>query len=89
MDYDLDEQRIIKEIKEKGHKRGLLQLADGLKPQARDLVKTIESETDAECLIWFGSCFGACDLPLSIKSLGVSLVVAFGHNTYIKDVKGW
>lgn len=83
--YDLDEKKIIEQIKQNKCKRVLLQLPDGLKPKAGELVKKIESETGAEVLIWFGTCFGACDLPQNVNSLGIDLVVGFGHNRYVKE----
>lgn len=87
--YDLDQQKIIDKIKQENHKLVLLQLPDGLKTRAERLVKDLEEETGATILIWFGSCFGACDLPVSAKNLGVDMIVALGHNRYIKDAKGW
>ena len=87
--YDLEEQKIIDRIKQKGHKLVLLQFADGLKPRAQHVVSHIEHETGATVLTWFGSNFGGCDLPIGVSVLGIDLVVAFGHNVYVKDVKGW
>ena len=87
--YDLDEQKIIEKIKENNYKKVLLQLPDGLKTRAETLVPAIEKATGANVMVWFGSNFGACDLPVSVKTLSMDLVVAMGHNKYIKDVKGW
>ncbi len=89
MTYDLEEQRIIAHIKQHGYRRILIQLPDGLKQQAEHLIPRLEQETGAQFLVWFGSNFGACDLPVGVKALNVDLVVAFGHNRYIKDAKGW
>ena len=87
--YDLDEKKLIEFIKQNNGKRVLLQLPDGLKPKAAELVKLIEKEVGCEVIIWFGTCFGACDLPQNVTQLGIDLVVGFGHNTYIKEVKKW
>ena len=87
--YDLDETKIIEKIKEKNYKKVLLQLPDGLKTRAETLVPALEKATGANIFVWFGSNFGACDLPVSVRTLAVDLVVAMGHNRYIKDVKGW
>jgi len=86
--YDLEEGKIISRINEKGYKKVLLQLPDGLKPRAGDLVKKIESSTPATVLIWIGSNFGGCDLP-NTKGLGIDLVVSFGHNQFFKEGEGW
>jgi len=87
--YILDEKKVIEFIKQNKGKRVLLQLPDGLKPKAGELAKKVEEETGAEVLIWFGSCFGACDLPQNVSTIGIDLVVGFGHNTYIKEVEKW
>ena len=87
--YDLEEQRIIDKVNSGKYTKVLLQLPDGLKTEAGDLVRRLEKDTSATYLIWFGTNFGACDLPIGVQALGVQLVVAFGHNKYVKDVKGW
>ncbi|MBS3135433.1 diphthamide synthesis protein [Candidatus Woesearchaeota archaeon] len=87
--YDLEEEKIIAKVNEKKCKTVLLQFPDGLKTQAGHLAHKIEQETGALVLIWFGSNFGACDLPIGIKSVNIDLIVAFGHNVYVKEVRGW
>ena len=89
MNYNLETAKIIERIKEKSHKIILLQLADGLKPEAKNIADTIEKETNATVLIWLGSCFGACDTPFGLPLLDIDLIVQFGHNVFIKDPKGW
>ena len=83
MNYNLEVPKIIEEINKNNNKKILLQLADGLKPEAKNIVDTIKSKTDAEVLIWLGSCYGACDLPLGLKD--IDLVVQIGHNIFIKN----
>jgi len=87
MNYDLEVPKIIETIKNNNSKRILLQLADGLKPEAKAIADEIKKETDAEVLIWIGSCYGACDIPLGLDSLKIDLVVQFGHNIFIKTKK--
>jgi diphthamide biosynthesis enzyme Dph1/Dph2-like protein len=89
MNYDLETNKIIERIKEKNHKTILLQLADGLKPEAKNIADQITKETNAKVLIWLGACFGACDIPFGLQQLNVDLTVQFGHNVFIKDPKGW
>ena len=84
--FNLDEKKVIDFIKQNECKKVLLQLPDGLKKQSDQLVKKLERETGAEILIWFGSNFGSCDLPISVKTLGIDLVVGLGHNIYVKEV---
>jgi 2-(3-amino-3-carboxypropyl)histidine synthase len=80
--YDLETEKIIKEIKKKKAKLVCLQLPDGLKPKAEELQKLIEEKTTAQVIIWGGSCFGSCDLPLEVKNLGVDLLIHFGHGAW-------
>ena len=87
--YNLEIDRIIAEIIKKKAKIVVVQLPDGLKTQAAEIVDAIEKETGAEVLVWLTSCFGACDLPLGLDALGVDHIVAFGHNQYHKTAGGW
>tara|TARA_Y100000310_G_C20366692_1_gene661537 strand:- start:418 stop:687 length:270 start_codon:yes stop_codon:yes gene_type:complete len=89
MTYDLEIERVIKTIKEKKAERVLIQLPDGLKAQMETFIPLLEEKTDAIILTWFGTNFGACDLPIGVRNINVDLVIAFGHNKYIKDPKGW
>lgn len=75
--YDFEFAKVIREIKKSKAKRVLIQLPDGLKPRAKEIVDRIEKETDV--FIWAGSCFGACDVP-DVKD--VDLVVQFGHSKW-------
>ncbi len=95
--YDLELQRVISEIKKAKAKIVLLQFSDGLKPYATAVVDYLEEKLNfsadlsksqnrgkhkVEFLIWFGSCFGACDVPVLGKELEkkIDLVIQFGHN---------
>jgi len=82
--YDLELERIISEIRKSKAKLVLLQFPDGLKPWATSVVDFLESKTNrkVEFLIWFGSCYGACDTPVGLEKLNpkIDLVVQFGHN---------
>ena len=89
MTYDLELDKVIKTINEKKASRVLIQLPDGLKIQSETLIPLLEEKTNATILTWFGTNFGACDLPIGVKNLNVDLVIAFGHNRYVKDPKGW
>lgn len=77
--YDIELERVINEIKSTGSKVVCLQLPDGIKPMAEEIQKEIEDKTEAKVIIWGGSCYGSCDLPLEVKNLGVDLLVHFGH----------
>ncbi len=87
--YALETTEIIEKIKKNSYKTILLQLADGLKPQAQEIVDRIKKETGADVFIWAGSCFGGCDIPFGLEQLGIQLVVQYGHNRFLKNPKGW
>jgi len=80
--YEFELNRIVNKIRKKKAKLVLLQFPDGLKPYATAIVDYLEEETNANFLIWFGDCFGACDVPVLPKEIKdkIDLVVQFGHN---------
>ena len=96
--YDLELDKIISQIKkldsgtksqvsssknrERKQKFILLQFPDGLKPYATTIINYLEESTRAQFLIWFGSCYGACDTPILPKHIEnkIDLVIQFGHN---------
>lgn len=81
--FDLEENRLKKEIVEKGAKKVLLQLPEGLKFQATRLASIIE-EAGATPLILAEPCYGACDLALEeAKALKADLIVHYGHSPLI------
>ena len=84
MEYDLELDNVIKEINKQKAKTILIQLPDGLKPKATEIVDKIESKTNAKCFIWMDTNFGACDLPLGIEKLKIDLLVHFGHSKFEK-----
>lgn len=78
--FDLEEQRLIKEVKRRGSKLVLIQLPEGLKPQGPRLAEVIE-KTGATAIISADPCYGACDLAVEeAKSLNADLLVHFGHS---------
>jgi 2-(3-amino-3-carboxypropyl)histidine synthase len=80
--YDLELDNIIAVIKEKKYSKVCLQLPDGLKIHALDIADYIRKETSAEVIIWAGSNFGACDIPLEVQRLGVDALFHFGHSAW-------
>ncbi len=77
--YNLELNKVIEEIKKQKAKIVCIQLADGLKYKAKEIADVIEKKTKAKCLIWFESCYGACDYP-ELKD--IDLLIQFGHNNY-------
>lgn len=84
MEYDLELDKAIEEIKKSEAKLVLIQLPDGLKLKAKEIHDKIASDTDAKIIIWAGSCFGACDVPYDVEKLGVDLILTWGHSAWKK-----
>ena len=80
--YDLELIKVIERVNKDGAKLVCIQLPDGLKPRAKEIQQAIEKNTQANAIIWMGSCFGACDVPLQVERLGVDLLIQWGHSTW-------
>src|SRR4030042_863139 len=91
--YGLELEKIISAInnlkvtRKSKSKLVLLQFPDGLKPSHHSSKSQMSERTNAEFLIWFGSCYGACDIPSLNKKLEkeIDLVVQFGHNNLMPN----
>jgi len=81
--YNLELNKLIKEIKKQKARLVCIQLPDGLKPKANEIQEKIEKNTNAKVVIWLGSCFGSCDIPNLDKK--VDLLVQFGHSKFVKS----
>ena len=78
--YNLEEQRIVEEIKKQKAKRVLLQLPEGLKKEAPRLANILQEKTQATILVSGEPSWGACDLSVDeAKRLSIDLIVHFGH----------
>lgn len=86
--YDPQLQEAIVKITEAKAKMVCIQLPDGMKPYARDIADRISAATGVKILIWLGSNFGACDIPLGLNRMGVDLLISWGHNRFHKK-EGW
>jgi 2-(3-amino-3-carboxypropyl)histidine synthase len=80
--YDLEIERIVKEMSRKKAKKVLLQFPEGMKPYATIITEEIENKTKTKCFIWLDSCFGACDVPIETECLGIDMIIQFGHSTW-------
>jgi 2-(3-amino-3-carboxypropyl)histidine synthase len=82
--FDFEEERVKQEILKLGAKRVLIQLPEGLKPEAPRLAKIVE-KTGAMSIVSADPCYGACDLPTAeAESLGVDLIIHYGHAKLVK-----
>lgn len=89
MSYDLELNKAISKIKQTKAKIICLQLPDGLKPKAKEIADKMEAETDARILIWLGSNYGACDIPLGLERMKVDLLISWGHYPFHKKIEEW
>ena len=76
MKYNLELEKAIEEIKKANAKNVLIQLPDGLKPQATEIALFLKEKTQANIFIWMQSCWGSCDYQ-EIKN--IDLLIQFGH----------
>lgn len=84
--YDLEIERVSDEIRRRRARRALLQLPDGLRPQAFRLAGALRERTGAEVLLLGDSCYGACDVALrQAEALEADLLVHYGHSRMLPD----
>ena len=83
MDYNLELDKAIELVNKNKAKLIAIQLPDGLKPKAKEIVDAVQAGSSARVLIWGGSCYGGCDVPLGLEGLGVELLIQFGHSEFI------
>lgn len=80
MIFDLEFNRVREEIKRRGARRVLVQLPEGLKPEASKIASIIE-ETGATAVISADPCYGACDLAIhEAEALSADLIIHYGHS---------
>jgi 2-(3-amino-3-carboxypropyl)histidine synthase len=80
--YDLELDAVEKKIKAEKARTVCIQVPDGLKPHAHEIVKELQKRTNAKIMMWLGSCWGACDIPLELNRLGVDLLIQWGHSEW-------
>lgn len=82
--FDFEEERIKNEIQKHAAKKVLLQLPEGLKPDAPRLARLVE-KSGALPIISANPCYGACDLAIDeAETLGADLIIHFGHSRLMK-----
>jgi len=86
--FDFEFEEIIKDIKKhKGVKKILIQLPEGLKQYAPEILNKLKSKLrNIEYIISGDSCWGGCDIAVNeTKNLGADLLLHFGHSKFIKN----
>jgi diphthamide biosynthesis enzyme Dph1/Dph2-like protein len=82
LELDLEIEKAVLEIIKAKAKKVCIQLPDGLKPKAKLIRAEIEKKTDAEVIIWAGSCYGACDIPSGLDKFGIDMLIQWGHSEF-------
>jgi 2-(3-amino-3-carboxypropyl)histidine synthase len=79
--WNLERERIAREIDRRKSKRVLLQVPDGLRPLAFELSRELQKQTSSQVIISADPCYGSCDLATSEASiLDTDLIVHLGHS---------
>tara|TARA_B100000315_G_C14575635_1_gene587751 strand:- start:2033 stop:3019 length:987 start_codon:yes stop_codon:yes gene_type:complete len=83
MTLDFEEKKLVKELKKRKPKKVLVQLAEGIKQNAVEISKVIES-LGIECIFSGETSWGGCSVALQeAEALDVDLIVHFGHAKFI------
>lgn len=82
INYDLEIDKVCEKIKEEKAKTVCIQLPDGLKPRGKEIADAIKEKTGSQVIIWAGSCYGACDVPLEAERLGAEMIIQWGHSDF-------
>ena len=86
--YNPELNKAIEAIQKNNAQLVCIQLPDGMKPMAKEIEEKLSRGTGAKILIWLGSNFGACDIPLGLKEMGVDVLISWGHNRFHK-IERW
>ena len=76
VEYDLELEKAVNEIKSAKARIVLIQLPDGLKPKAAEIADYLQENTNTKIFIWLQSCWGSCDYP---EIRNIDLLIQFGH----------
>ena len=78
-DFQLEE--LVERIKSNDNRLVALQVPEGLKIQALEMMDAIEGDSGAKVILAADPCYGACDLVHDkMKMMGVELVAHMGHS---------
>jgi 2-(3-amino-3-carboxypropyl)histidine synthase len=88
LSYNFELDRVLKEINRRNAKRILIQIPDGLKPQAFTLATTIEKNAKTKVFLSASPCYGGCDIAINqAKILNVDLIVHYGHTPFRSELE--
>ncbi len=78
--YDLEVDKAVRWVRERGYREVLVQAPDGIKPYLAPLLEALEEE-GVEPLVSASHAWGGCDLAFSeARALGVGAIIHVGHH---------
>lgn len=80
MKIGLELDKVIEYINKKKPNSVLIQLPDGLKPKAKEIVDILKAKTQSKIYTYLGTCYGSCDIPSNIE---VDMTIQWGHSAWI------
>ena len=84
MTLNFENEKLIRELKRIKPKRVLIQLPEGVKQNAFDILKIFE-EFNIESVFSGETCWGGCSVAVEeAKSINADLIVHFGHSEFVK-----
>ncbi len=79
--HDFEINDLVNLIKSNDNRLVALQVPEGLKMQALELIDQLENKSSAQIILAADPCYGACDLVHNkMKMMGVELVAHMGHS---------
>ncbi len=84
--FNLDLEKVAREVNERKVKKVLVQLPEGMKMYAFDVVDYLNKNTKAEVIVSGDSNWGGCDIAVDeAKNVKADLLIHFGHAKFIKN----
>jgi len=81
---ELDLDKAVKAVKDKGAGKVAVQIPEGLKTRALEIAEKLEKEAGCEVFTFIEPCYGACDLAdAKAKQLGAEMLLHFGHTRFL------
>ncbi|MCD6434292.1 MAG: diphthamide synthesis protein, partial [Candidatus Diapherotrites archaeon] len=78
--------KIIKIVKREKAKIVAIQIPEGLKTSAAEIVNSVEKNTKARVLLFVDPCYGACDVrDEEAKRANCDLLIHVGHRPFLKN----
>jgi 2-(3-amino-3-carboxypropyl)histidine synthase len=86
MAFNFEKERLVSELRKRKPKKVLIQLAEGIKQNASEIVREIENlGLGTEVIVSGETCWGGCSVAVQeAQALGADLIVHFGHAKFME-----